>query len=246
MSSANPADPYGLTGSYTPYGKRPPSTDSYYGADADMDNDPTLCSGATTPTRGTFTPGTTVAGSIAGDWDDGPDTSLGPLHTCPSCKCRPLTVFGDADGPFDCEQLRGVISEAASKISNAELAISRKPKVVSARTEEEKEYIQDREEEIAEARTEMLTAYYQLTNDDVRYRKYIDVPMSAVTPWPNVEAQQNELVSLMTKGNGLPADLKSAYSVARGSSVKMPILNQRLRLASLRLNPSGSTSTSRR
>jgi hypothetical protein len=246
MSSANPADPYGLTGSYTPYGKRPPSTDSYYGADADMDNDPTLCSGATTPTRGTFTPGTTVAGSMAEDWDDEADTSLGPLHACPSCKCRPLTVFSDADGPFDSGQLRGVISDAASAISSAEVAIDHKSKFVSTRTEDDLEYIQGKKEDITQARTNMLTAYHQLTNDDVPYGKYINGPMSAVKAWPNVEAQQNELVSLMTKGNGLPADLKSAYSVARGSSVKMPILNQRFRLASLRSNPSGGTSTSTR
>ena len=202
------------------------------------DDDSTLYSGATTPTRGAFTPGTTAAGSIAGD---APDTSFGPLHPCPSCACRPSTVLGDADGPFDSEQLHGVISDAASTIMDAEVTIARKPKLVSARTDEDNEYIEAKNEMIADAKEEMLIAYYQLKDDDVKYRKYIDGPMSTVKEWTANSAKQSELVSFMMKGHGLPRDLQSAYSIARSSPEKMPLLSKRFRLASRRSDASGST-----
>ena len=230
-----------------PYGYRQPvvSNARHYSSDANMDeDDSTLYSGATTPTRGTFTPSTTAAGSIAGDCVDAfdaPDTSFGPLHPCPSCTCRPSTVFGDADGPFESEQLRGVISDAASTIADAEVAISRKPQLIGARTEEDEEYVQAQKEVIADAKEEMLTAYYQLKNDDVKYRKYIDGSMSTVKKWTAGSAKQSELVFLMMKGHGLPRDLQSANSIAREWPKEMPLLSKRFRLASLRSDPSGSS-----
>lgn len=218
------------------------STTGHYGPDEKDDS--TLYSGATTPTRGAFTPSTTAAGSIAGDFGDAidaSDISLGPLHPCPSCTCRPSTVFSDADGPFDSEQLHVVISDAASTIVDAEVAISRKPKLVIARTDEDNEYIEAKNEMIADAKEEMLIAYYQLKDDDVKYRKYIDGPMSTVKEWTASSAKQSELVSLMMKGHGLPRDLQSAYSIARSSPEKMPLLSKRFRLASRRSDASGST-----
>lgn len=219
-----------------------PSTAGHYGADEEDDS--ALYSGTTTPTRGAFTPSTTAAGSIAGDFGDAfdaSDVSFGPLHPCPSCTCRPSTVFSDADGPFDSEQLRGVISDAASTIADAEVAISRKPQLIGARTEEDEEYVQAQKEVIADAKEEMLTAYYQLKDDDVKYRKYINGSMSTVKEWATSSAKQSELVSLMTQGHGLPPDLQSANSIARKRPKEMPLLSKRFRLASLRSDPSGSS-----
>jgi len=186
-----------------------------------------------------------AAGSIAGDFGDAfdaSDTSSGPLHPCPRCTCRPSTIFSDADGPFDSGQLREVISDAASTIIDAEVAISRKPKLVIARTDEDNEYIQTQKEVIADAEEEMLIAYYQLKDDDVKYRKYIDGPVSTVKEWATSSAKRSELVSLMTKGHGLPPDLQSANSIARKWSKEMPLLSKRFRLASRRSDASGSSS----